>query len=195
MAHCKASIMDRTFPANARTGSSAAQASPTAALSTSGLGAATGAFIMWGVFPLYLYGLKSVSALEITAHRITWSFILIMAWMAGRGELRQIGAALARPGVLPRLIATACLISINWLAFVWAAGNDRVVEVSLGYYLNPLLNIVLGIVVLSERLSRVQWTAVALAATGVAYLTLDTGHIPWITLTVAVSFGLYGLIR
>ncbi len=153
------------------------------------------AFFIWGLFPLYLFGLKSVSALQITAHRVAWSCLFILVWMAARGELGRLSSAATRPGVLPRLAITACLISVNWLVFVWAINHDRVVEVSLGYYINPLVNVLLGILVLSERLNRVQWAAVALAAGGVTYLTLETGHIPWIALTVATSFGLYGLIR
>ena len=160
-----------------------------------GIGAAAAAFVIWGLFPLYLIGLVRVSALQITAHRVAWSFVFVLGWMAARGELGKIAAAARRPGVLKRLAASAILVSINWLAFVWAANHGRVVEVSLGYYINPLVNVLLGTVVLSERLNRTQWTAVALAAVGVTYLTYDAGHLPWIALTLAASFGLYGLIR
>jgi chloramphenicol-sensitive protein RarD len=160
-----------------------------------GLAATIGAFLIWGLFPVYLYGLTSVPALEITAHRVVWSCVFVLGWMAARGELAKLSAAVARPGVLARLAASAILVSINWLAFVWAINHNRVVDVSLGYYINPLLNVVLGILVLSERLNRTQWTAVSLAALGVAWLTIETGHLPWIALTLAASFGLYGLIR
>jgi chloramphenicol-sensitive protein RarD len=164
-------------------------------LRSQGIAAALGAFVIWGLFPLYLAGLKSVSTLEITSHRIAWSFLFILAFLAVRRELGQISAAAARPGVLLRLAASAILVSINWLAFVWGVNQDHVVEVSLGYYINPLVNVLLGIFVLSERLNKVQWIAVALAAVGVAYLTIMTGRLPWVALTLAVSFGLYGLIR
>jgi chloramphenicol-sensitive protein RarD len=167
----------------------------TTQLRSQGIAAALGAFVIWGLFPLYLAGLKSVSTLEITAHRIAWSFLFILAFLAVRRELGQISAAAARPGVLIRLAASAILVSINWLAFVWGVNQDHVVEVSLGYYINPLVNVLLGIFVLSERLNKVQWIAVALAAVGVAYLTIMTGRLPWVALTLAVSFGLYGLIR
>jgi chloramphenicol-sensitive protein RarD len=164
-------------------------------LSNRGLAAAAAAFGIWGLFPLYLVGLTSVSALEITAHRVVWSCLFVLGLLALRRELGTLSAAAARPGVLMRLAASAILVSINWIAFVWGVNHDHVVEVSLGYYINPLVNVLLGIFVLSERLNRIQWIAVALAAAGVTYLTLMTGRLPWIALTVAVSFGLYGLIR
>jgi len=154
-----------------------------------------GAFIIWGAFPIYLAPLASVSALQITAHRVVWSFLFVLGWLAARGELGLLIAAVVRRGVIKRLIASAALITVNWLAFVWAVNANHVVDVSLGYYINPLVNVLLGIVVLSERLNRMQWTAVALAAAGVAYLTFETGHIPWAALAVALSFALYGLIR
>jgi chloramphenicol-sensitive protein RarD len=185
--------MGETSPSSAGLASRSVQS--TADLSKAGLAAAVGAFVIWGLFPLYLHGLTSVSALQITAHRVAWSCAFILAWMAARGELPKIRVALARPGLLKRLVASAILITINWLAFVWAVNLNHVSEVSLGYYISPLVNVVLGIVVLSERLNRLQWVAVALAAAGVGYLTFETGHVPWAALTVATSFALYGLIR
>jgi chloramphenicol-sensitive protein RarD len=164
-------------------------------LSSRGLAAAAAAFVIWGLFPLYLVGLTSVSALEITAHRVAWSCLFVLALLAMRRELGTLTAAAMRPSVMLRLAASAILVSINWIAFVWGVNHDHVVEVSLGYYINPLVNVLLGIFVLSERLNRVQWVAVTLAAVGVAYLTFVTGRLPWIALTLAVSFGLYGLIR
>ena len=116
--------------------------------------------------------------------------LLVLAWMAVRRELGALSTAAARKGVLLRLAASAGLVSINWLAFVWGVNEHRVVEVSLGYFINPLVNVLLGILILSERLNRVQWVAVALAAGGVAYLTAQTGSLPWIALTLAMSFGL-----
>jgi chloramphenicol-sensitive protein RarD len=168
---------------------------PRSSLSGRGVCAAVGAFLIWGLFPLYLYGIKSVSVWQISAHRVVWSFVFVLAWMAMRRELGLIRDAAQRRGVLVRLAASAMLLSINWVAFVWGANHERVVEVSLGYFINPLVNVLLGIFVLSERLNRVQWTAVALAALGVTWLTIDAGHLPWIALTLACSFGLYGLIR
>jgi chloramphenicol-sensitive protein RarD len=167
----------------------------TATLSRSGVAATVAAFVIWGVFPLYLAGLVGVSALQITAHRVVWSCLLVLGWLAWRGELRQTRLAAARPALLARLALSAALITINWLAFVWAVNHQRVIDVSLGYYINPLVNVLLGIVVLRERLNRMQWVAVALATTGVMYLAIITGYVPWPALTVAVSFSLYGLIR
>jgi chloramphenicol-sensitive protein RarD len=176
------------------TAPSATQAQP-ASLSRQGFTAAVGAFLIWGLFPLYLVELKHISALEITAHRVAWSFFFVLLWMAARGELGKLREAAARPGVLLRLAFTAFLVTINWLAFVWGVNNERTVEVSLGYYINPLFNVLLGILVLSERLNRTQWIAVTLAAIGVTHLTIEAGHLPWIALTLAVSFSTYGFIR
>jgi chloramphenicol-sensitive protein RarD len=187
--------MAETSPSSAAAGGAALPLQAANTLSNRGLAAAAAAFVIWGLFPLYLVGLTSVSALEITAHRVAWSCLFVLGLLAARRELGTLSAAAARPGVLVRLAASSILVSINWIAFVWGVNHDHVVEVSLGYYINPLVNVLLGIFVLSERLNRVQWIAVALAAAGVAYLTLMTGRLPWIALTLAVSFGLYGLIR
>ena len=173
--------------------STSARASGTAA--GSGMSAAIAAFVIWGFFPLYLMGLTSVSALQITAHRITWSCVFVLAWLALTGELTTLRSAVIRKGVLIRLAASAFFIAANWLAFAWAVNHDRVLDVSLGYYIGPLINVLLGIVVLSERLDRIQWTAVAFATAGVLYLSIIAGHAPWIALTVAASFSFYGLIR
>lgn len=167
----------------------------TTALPGRGVTATAAAFLIWGLFPLYIAGLSSVSALQITAHRVAWSCVFVLALLAYRRQLGSIAAAVKRPGVLLRLAASAILVSLNWLAFVWAVNNNQTVEVSLGYYINPLLNVVLGILVLNERLNRVQWVAVTIATAGVAYLTFETGRVPWVALAVASSFGIYGLIR
>src|SRR6185503_7987902 len=162
---------------------------------TRGLAAAISAFGIWGLFPLYLIGLRHVSAMQITAHRIVWSCVFVLAWLALSGELGKLRAAAKREGVLPRLIASAFFIAVNWVGFAWAVNHDRVLEVSLAYFIGPLLNIMLGIVVLSERLNRAQWLAVAFAAAGVAYITFVAGQAPWIALMVGSSFAIYGLIR
>jgi chloramphenicol-sensitive protein RarD len=160
-----------------------------------GFAAAISAFGIWGLFPLYLIGLLSVSAMQITAHRIAWSCLFVLAWLAVRGELGQMWLAVRREGVLIRLTASAFFIAVNWLGFAWAVNHDHVLEVSLAYFIGPLLNVLLGIFVLSERLDRTQWIAVGFAAAGVAYLTFIAGHTPWIALMVGSSFALYGLIR
>ena len=160
-----------------------------------GYAAALAAFGIWGLFPLYLIGLLHVSAMQITAHRIVWSLVFVLGWLAVTGELTKLREAAARKGVLIRLVASAFFIAVNWVGFAWAVNHGHVLEVSLAYFIGPLLNIMLGIFVLSERLNRSQWIAVAFAAAGVAYLTFIAGHTPWIALMVGSSFALYGLIR
>ncbi|HEU5138110.1 MAG TPA: EamA family transporter RarD [Steroidobacteraceae bacterium] len=174
-----------------------ARTSPTSASATParGYAAAIAAFVMWGVFPLYLIGLLQVSAMQITAHRIVWSCLFVLAWLAATGDLGKLRESVARDGVFIRLVASAFFIAVNWLGFAWAVNHGHVLEVSLAYFIGPLLNVLLGIFVLSERLDRAQWAAVAFAAAGVAYLTFIAGHPPWIALMVGSSFALYGLIR
>lgn len=161
----------------------------------SGLAAAVTAFAIWGLLPLYLKALASVPPLQIMSHRIVWCCVAAFAWLALRGELGAVRAALADPGTRLRLSASAVLVSVNWLIYIWAVNGGHVVEASLGYFINPLLNIALGVLVLSERLNRAQWTAVGLAAAGVLYLAIVVGRPPWIALSLAASFGTYGLIR
>jgi chloramphenicol-sensitive protein RarD len=157
--------------------------------------AAIGAFTVWGLFPIYLIGLRNVSAMEITAHRIVWSCVFVLGWLAAIGELPKLREATRRKGVMIRLVASSFFIAVNWIGFAWAVNHHQVLEVSLAYFMGPLLNVMLGIYVLSERLNRPQWIAVAFAAAGVAYLTFIAGHAPWIALMVGSSFALYGLIR
>lgn len=168
---------------------------PPGAAGGSGLAATIGAFAIWGMFPLYLRALAVVPSLQLVAHRVAWACVLVLGWIAIRGELAGVRQVFTRPGVLLRLSVTALLITVNWLVFVWAVAHDRVVETSLGYFINPLVNVVLGVLLLSERLNRAQWIAVTLAALGVVYLTVTAGHVPWIALALAFSFGLYGFIR
>jgi chloramphenicol-sensitive protein RarD len=133
--------------------------------------------------------------MQITAHRIVWSCVFVLAWLAFRRELGQLWAAVTRQGILIRLTASAFFIAVNWLGFAWAVNHGHVLEVSLAYFMGPLLNILMGIFVLSERLDRTQWIAVGFAAAGVGYLTFIAGHTPWIALIVGSSFAIYGLIR
>ena len=153
------------------------------------------AFAIWGLFPLYLRPLQAVPALQVIAHRVVWSCLLLLTVLLVRGELSELRATLAQPSNLRRLAATATLISLNWLVYVWGVAHGRVLEASLGYFINPLVNVLLGIAVLSERLNRRQWVSVSIAGIAVAYLTLAAAAVPWIALTVAVSFAVYGLIR
>jgi len=160
-----------------------------------GLAAASAAFTIWGLFPVYLHPLSGVPALQVIAHRITWSCLFLLAWMLLRGELGRLAVTFTRPALLARLGVTALLISTNWLVYVWSVTHNHIVDASLGYFINPLMNVVLGVFVLRERLNRAQWTAVALAAIAVGYLTMLAGRLPWIALTLAISFSLYGLLR
>lgn len=159
------------------------------------MAAAVSAFAIWGVFPLYLKPLSAVPTLQVMSHRIVWCCLVVFAWLALRGETGAVRAALANPGTRRRLVASSIFISANWLVYVWAVANGHVVESSLGYFINPLFSVVLGVFVLGERLNRAQWAAVGLAAAGVLFLTIVTGRAPWIALVLAFSFGMYGLIR
>ena len=160
-----------------------------------GLMLGVGAYLLWGVLPLYFKAIDQVPATEIVAHRVVWSllFLGLLAFLLGRW--RTILAALRNPRVLATLTLTALLIGANWLIWVWAVVNGHVLEGSLGYYLNPLVNVLLGVVLLKERLSRGQVLAVMLAAAGVAVLAAGAGGALWISLSLALSFALYGFLR
>jgi chloramphenicol-sensitive protein RarD len=160
-----------------------------------GAAAAVLAFLLWGLFPLYWKRLAGVPALEVVAHRTAWGFLAVAAWVTLRGRWADARAVAADRRTILRLAGSAVLIGLNWLLYVWAVVHDHVVEASLGYFVNPLVNVLLGVLVLGERLSRAQRIAVLLAAAGVAVLTAGHGRLPWIALALAVSFGLYGLAR
>jgi chloramphenicol-sensitive protein RarD len=165
------------------------------ALDRGGVAATLGAFVVWGLVPLYWRLLQQVPALQIIAHRVVWSALLVVGWLLLRHGLGWLRAIAARPRALATLALTCVLISGNWGLYIWAVNNGHVVEASLGYFINPLVNVLLGVLVLRERLARLQWFAVATAAAGVAWLTWQAGHAPWIALGLAISFGAYGLLR
>jgi chloramphenicol-sensitive protein RarD len=160
-----------------------------------GFAPAITAFTIWGGFPLYFHLLNQVPAFQVIAHRVAWSCVFVVAWMAMRKELPALRAALTTPSIVSRLALSATLITLNWTAYVWGVLHNHVVEASLGYFIGPLVNVLLGVVLLSEKLTRVQWTAVGLAMIGVAYLTTMAGGLPWIALVLAFSFASYGLVR
>jgi chloramphenicol-sensitive protein RarD len=166
-----------------------------ARLSPRGLAAGTAAFTIWGLFPVYLHPLSAVPAIQVIAHRVTWSCVLLLVWMLLRGELGTLGATLRTPRLVAGLATSATLISCNWLVYVWSVTHQHIVDTSLGYYINPLVNVLLGVVVLHERPNPVQWSAIALAAVAVLYLTLLAGRPPWIAIALALSFSLYGFVR
>lgn len=166
-----------------------------ARLDRGGLVTATIAFVLWGLMPLYWHLLKAVPSLQIVFHRVVWSALLVAGWLLwryGRGWLRE---TLALPHARWALALSGTFIAFNWGLYIWAVNAGHVVETSLGYFINPLLNVVLGVLVLRERLNRVQWVAVGIATAGVLWLTFNYGSFPWIALLLAGSFGLYGLIR
>jgi chloramphenicol-sensitive protein RarD len=156
---------------------------------------ATLSYICWGMFPLYFKALQQIAPVEILVHRMLWSLLFVLALLAVRRQWGWLRTVLRQPRVLAGFAFSALLLSINWLLYIWAVNNDHVVDASLGYFINPLVNILLGLVFLKERLRPVQWLAVALAAAGVAWLTWQAGHPPWIGLALAFSFGGYGLLR
>lgn len=170
--------------------------SPTASTSARvGFMAALGAYTLWGVSPLFWALLKHVDSFEVLAHRILWSAVL--AWGIFLLKERGLGAVrtLREPRALLSAIVSTALIAINWFVYLWAVTHERVTEVSIGYYLNPLINILLGRLVLGERLSSLQALAVVFAASGVTYLTWSFGALPWVSMSLAISFGIYGLVR
>ncbi|MDB5692744.1 MAG: rarD [Alphaproteobacteria bacterium] len=153
------------------------------------------AYFVWGVMPLYFKTLSAVAPTEIVAHRILWSILFLTPLVLLGRRLPAIAAAIRTPRLAMILAMTACLIGINWLVYVYAVVRGHVIEASLGYYLNPLVNVLLGVIVLKERLSNVQKAAVLLAAAAVAILALRSGGAIWISLTLAFSFALYGFFR
>jgi chloramphenicol-sensitive protein RarD len=155
----------------------------------------TGAFLLWGVVPIYWKMLQQVPALEILAHRVLWGFVCVAVWMTFRGRWPDLRAVFRRPRTVTALLASTVFIAVNWGLFIYAIVTDRVLATSLGYYINPLVNVLLGLFVLGERLNRRQWIAVALAALAVVLLTLQAGELPWISLALPACFGLYSLLR
>lgn len=155
---------------------------------------AIGAYMIWGLFPVYWTQLETVPALQIIAHRIVWSFALLLLALLISGRVGMFRAEL-RPRTVAIYLAAALLISTNWFTYVWAVTHGFVVEASLGYFINPLFSIVLGTIFLGERLRPAQWASIGLATIGVLYLTYSYGALPWIALLLAATFGLYGLVK
>ncbi|PPV07947.1 hypothetical protein XBLMG947_1167 [Xanthomonas bromi] len=152
-------------------------------------------FVLWGLVPVYWHLLKAVPSLQIIAHRIVWSTVLVVAWLLATSGLRWWRSIAAQPRALRMLAGSSVAIAFNWGLYIWAINAGHVIEASLGYFINPLLSVLLGVLVLKERLRRIQWVAVVCAAAGVLWLTIDAGAPPWIALGLAVSFGVYGLLR
>ena len=153
------------------------------------------AYLIWGISPIYWKVLIRVPALEIITHRIVWSFVFLMPLVIVGGQWPSFLDALKNRRTLLILLCSSLFVAANWLIYIWAVTHDRLLQASLGYYINPLVNVLLGMVFLKERLRRAQAIAVIMATAAVAYLTVSYGVFPWISLSLAFSFGLYGLIR
>ena len=163
--------------------------------SQAGLFYGLGAYSLWGVFPLYFHALSKVAPWIVLCHRIVWSVLFLALVVSARGEWKAIGPILRSRRNVLLLSAGAVLIAVNWLIFIYAVGSHQVLETSLGYFINPLLSIALGMVFLRERLRGWQWVAVAIAGVAVANLALRGTGFPWIAVSLACSFGFYGLVR
>ena len=159
-----------------------------------GVAVALTGYVLWGLSPIF-WRLGQGSSIDILVFRVVSTFVFLLLVQLLRDRASALRAAAARPGVKATMVASSALLVGNWLVFIWSVTSDRVLEASLGYFLNPLVSVVLGVTVLGERLRPGQWTAIAIAAAGVAWLSIDLGSLPWVSLFLAVTFGLYGLLR
>ncbi len=154
-----------------------------------------GAYLIWGIFPLYFKALQNLSATEILASRIVWAFVFLGILLVARKEWAQLKSLLKRPLTWLIYSGAALLLAVNWLLYIWGVNSGFIVETSLGYFINPLVNVLLGVIFLGERLRTLQWLPVGLAATGVLYITLNYAQLPWIALTLAFTFAGYSLVK
>jgi len=152
------------------------------------------AYFLWGFIPIFFKAIQDVPATQIMCHRFVWSFFTLAIVILLRHDISRL-RGLVTLRILMIYLAAGVLLAINWLTYVWAVINDNVVESSLGYFINPLVSVSLGVIFLRERLRPLQWLPVGLATLGVAYLTISQGQLPWIALVIAFSFGLYGLVK
>lgn len=162
---------------------------------TLGLTYGLAAYGLWGLFPIYFKATATVPPLEVLAHRVIWAFAMLLVVAARLGLSQELRAAFRSAATMRLLGASSVLIAVNWLVYIWAVVSGRILEGSLGYYINPLLSVLLGVIVFRERLERSVLAAIAIAAAGVLWLTLHVGRPPWVALSLAFSFGLYGLLR
>ena len=152
-------------------------------------------YILWGFLPLFWHFLDKSTALQTLAHRILWSFIFIMFILAVKGKLSKYLSYFKQPKVIGFYTITGVLLAINWMIFIWAVGQERVLEASLGYFILPLINVFLGVLFLKERLRKQQWGILAIAAIGIIYLSLQLGELPWVALSLALTFSIYSLLK
>ncbi len=162
---------------------------------TRGLSYGVGSYLLWGLFPLYFPLLEPAGTVEILASRMAWSLVVVAVLLALSGGFAGVRAVLRDRRRFGLLAAAAVLISVNWAVYIWGVNSGHVVECSLGYFINPLFTILLGVVVLGERLRAAQWLAVAIGAAAVVVIAVDYGRPPWIALTLAASFGMYGFVK
>ncbi|MBL4631310.1 MAG: EamA family transporter RarD, partial [Paraglaciecola sp.] len=156
---------------------------------------AIAAYTMWGIAPIYFKLLTQVPALEIVMHRIVWSVLVLCVLLIVRRKFSQVLKAIRDPKIIRTLTFSGLLLAVNWLVFIWAVNNDRMLDASLGYFINPLFNVLLARLFLQERLTRLQLLAVFVALAGVMFLIFSQAQIPWIALVLAVTFSIYGLLR
>jgi chloramphenicol-sensitive protein RarD len=153
------------------------------------------AYASWGFMPVYIKAVAAAPVLEVLSHRIVWAFVLLLVIAWRRGDLPELVSAVRTPRTLGVLAASTTAIAVNWLVYIWAVQGGHVLDSSLGYFINPLVNVLFGVLLLHERLDRTVRIAFAIAGTGVLWLAIRGGHVPWIALTLAASFGSYGLLR
>jgi len=163
--------------------------------SKTGLVFGVSAYVLWGLFPLYWPLLEPAGAFEIVGHRAVWSLVFCVIALTLTKTIKPAIATMKRPRVFIKLFAATALISINWIVYIWATNNGHVVEASLGYYINPIIIIAIGVLLLKEKMRKLQWASVSIAAFGVLVLTIDYGRLPWIALALALSWGTYGFIK
>ena len=163
--------------------------------SKAGLIFGVSAYVLWGLFPLYWPLLEPAGAFEIVGHRAVWSLVFCVIALTLTKAIKPAVTTMKRPRVFIKLFAATALISINWIVYIWATNNGHVVEASLGYYINPIIIIAIGVLLLKEKMRKLQWASVSIAAFGVLVLTIDYGRLPWIALALALSWGTYGFIK
>jgi chloramphenicol-sensitive protein RarD len=163
--------------------------------STKGTISTITAFFFWGIFPIYWKALQHVSSTQILAHRVVWSLVFVLVLLSIQRRWNEVKSVISFYPNVSIFLVTSFLLGGNWLIYIWAVNSNQIVEASLGYFINPLVNVCLGMVFLRERLYRSQFISVALAFVGVLFLTLQYGRLPWIALTLALTFGTYGLLR
>ena len=160
-----------------------------------GIWNAIGAYLVWGLLPIYWKALQVVPAGQILSHRVVWSFMFLMGIILARKDWSAFRRAISSGRMVLIYTLAACLLAVNWLTYIWGVNAGYIVETSLGYFINPLVSVLLGVIFLRERLRPFQWLPIGMAAIAVVYLTLSVGSLPWIALVLALSFGLYGLLK